>query len=101
MKRLQVSILAIILVVAVCALAFTALRTASRLWYSSLYTFTVALLLFAVLAARFRRGPERAVLVRLRRLQMRPLPQMSRTEDQPACRFRRTDSCHPERPSFR
>jgi len=59
MKRLQTSILAIVLVVATCAMAFTALRTASRLWYSALYTFTAFVLLFAVLAARFRRGPER------------------------------------------
>jgi len=56
MKRLQVSILAIVLVVAVFAMAFTALRTASGLWLTTLYTFTSALLLFAVLAARFRRG---------------------------------------------
>ncbi len=41
-------------------MAFTALRTASQLWYSALYTFTAFLLLFAMLAARFRRGPERA-----------------------------------------
>jgi len=60
MKRLQASILAIILMVAVCAMAFTALRTASKVWYSALYTFTAFLLLFAVLAARFRRGHERA-----------------------------------------
>ena len=57
---LRVSILAIILGVAACAMAFTALRTASKLWYSVLYTFTAFLLLTAVLAARFRRGNERA-----------------------------------------
>jgi hypothetical protein len=60
MKRPQASILAIILLVAVCAMTFTALQTGSKLWYSALYTFTAFLLLFAVLAARFRRGPERA-----------------------------------------
>ena len=60
MKRLQVPILAIVLIVAACAMAFTALRTASKLWYGALYTFTAFLLLTAVLAARFRRGYERA-----------------------------------------
>ena len=60
MKRLQVPILAIVLVVAACAMAFTALRTASKLWYGALYTFTAFLLLTAVLAARLRRGYERA-----------------------------------------
>jgi hypothetical protein len=57
---LRVTILAIILGVAACAMAFTALRSASKLWYSVLYTFTAFLLLTAVLASRFRRGNERA-----------------------------------------
>ena len=41
-------------------MAFTSLRSGSRLWYVALYTFTAFLLLTAVLAARFRRGYERA-----------------------------------------
>ena len=58
--QLRVSLLAIVLIIAACAMAFTGLRTASKLWYSALYTFTAFLLLTAVLAARFRRGHERA-----------------------------------------
>ena len=38
----------------------TALRTASDFWCSALYTFTVALLLVAVLAARYQRGNGKA-----------------------------------------
>ena len=60
MKRLQVSILSVILVTVACALAFTALKTASDFWLSALYTFTTVLLLAAVIAARFRRGNEMA-----------------------------------------
>lgn len=56
----RVPILAIVLVVAACAIAFTALRTASRPWHDATYTFTVFLLLIAVLASRYRRGGERA-----------------------------------------
>lgn len=41
-------------------LAFTALRTASPLWTSVLYTFTIGVLMVAVIAARFRRGAEKA-----------------------------------------
>ncbi len=60
LPALRVTILAIILGVAACAMAFTALRTASKVWYSVLYTFIAFLLLTAVLASRFRRGNERA-----------------------------------------
>jgi hypothetical protein len=60
MKRLQVSILTLILIIAACAMAFMALRTASDFWLSALYTFTTVLLLVAVIAARFRRGGEKA-----------------------------------------
>jgi hypothetical protein len=60
LPALRVTILAIILGVAACAMAFTALRSASKVWYSVLYTFTAFLLLTAVLALRFRRGNERA-----------------------------------------
>jgi MFS family permease len=59
MKRLQVSIAAITLIVVACAMALTALRTASDFWLSAFYTFTTVLLLLAVIAARFRRGNER------------------------------------------
>ena len=60
MKSLQLPILALVLIVAACAIAFTALKTASELWYSTFYTFTAVLLLSAVIAARFRRGNEKA-----------------------------------------
>jgi hypothetical protein len=60
MKRLQVSILAIVVTIVASALAFAALKTASDLWLSALYTFTTVLLLAAVIAARFRRGDEKA-----------------------------------------
>lgn len=59
-KRFQVPIVGAVLLVAVCAMAFAGLRTASDLWRSGLYTLVVGLLLFAVLAARFRRGKEGA-----------------------------------------
>jgi hypothetical protein len=60
MKRLQISIAALILVIVVLAFVLTALRTASDLWYSALYTFSAAILLTSVVASRFRRGNERA-----------------------------------------
>ncbi len=60
MKSLQLSILALILVIVACAMAFTALKTATDLWYGSFYTFTTIVLLSAVIAARFRRGNEKA-----------------------------------------
>lgn len=48
------------LIVAACAIAFTALQTASSVWHEATYTFTVLVLLVAVLASRYRRGRERA-----------------------------------------
>jgi hypothetical protein len=60
MKSLQLSILACIVIIVACAIAFTALKTASHVWYSTFYTFTTILLLSAVIAARFRRGNEKA-----------------------------------------
>jgi hypothetical protein len=60
MKSLQWSILACFLAIVAFAIAFTALKTASDLWYSTFYTFTAILLLSAVIAARFRRGNEKA-----------------------------------------
>ncbi len=60
MRSLQWSILASILTIVALAIAFTALKTASNLWYSTFYTFTTILLLSAVIAARFRRGSEKA-----------------------------------------
>ena len=60
MKRLQISIAALILVIVVFAFVLTALRTASDLWYGDLYTFSAAILLTSVVASRFRRGNERA-----------------------------------------
>jgi hypothetical protein len=58
--RLRVSISGTLAFVAVCALAFAALRTASMFWFGAVYTFTTAILLWAVLAARFGRREERA-----------------------------------------
>jgi hypothetical protein len=60
MGRLRLSILSIITIVVGLALAFAALRTASDLWFSAVYTFSVVLLLWAVIAARYRRGQEGA-----------------------------------------
>jgi hypothetical protein len=59
-SSIAVPILAVILVIAAFAMAFAALRSSSKIWYGALYTFTTFLLLTAVLAARFRRGYERA-----------------------------------------
>ena len=60
MKRLRVSILGLIAIVVVLAMAFAALRTASNLWFSALYTFTTVVLLLAVIAARFGHRSTRA-----------------------------------------
>jgi hypothetical protein len=60
MKRLQFSILTLVLTVVFCAMAMMALRTASDLWLSAIYTGTTVLLLAAIVAARFRRGNEKA-----------------------------------------
>jgi hypothetical protein len=60
MKRLRTSIFGMALVVALFAMAFAALRSASDLWFSAVYTFTVVLLLLTVIVARFRRGDEKA-----------------------------------------
>jgi hypothetical protein len=60
MGRLRLSLLSIITIVFGLAMAFAALRTASNLWFSAVYTFSVVLLLWAVIAARYRRGREGA-----------------------------------------
>ena len=60
MGRLRVTIVGLMAAIVVCATAFAALRTASDLWAGAFYTLTAVLLLVAVLAARFRRGAERA-----------------------------------------
>jgi hypothetical protein len=49
-----------VLVVAAFAMAFAALRSGSDLWFGAFYTFTVVLLLLAVIVARFRHGDEKA-----------------------------------------
>ncbi len=51
-QLIAVPILVMILVIAAFAIAFTALQSASRVWYGSLYTFITFLLLTAVLAAQ-------------------------------------------------
>lgn len=53
MKLPRISILGLVAVVVVAALAFGAIRTASAVWLNSLYTLTTALLLMAVVASRF------------------------------------------------
>jgi hypothetical protein len=60
MKSPRVSILGLIAGVVACGVAFAALRLGSDYWLSAFYTMTVALLLFAVVAARYRRGTSRA-----------------------------------------
>ena len=60
MKSLQLPVFALIFIIVACAMAFTALKTASDLWYGAFYTFTTVVLLAAVIAARFRRGNEKA-----------------------------------------
>jgi hypothetical protein len=60
MKRFRTSILGMVVVIAAFAMAFAALRSASDLWFGAVYTFTVVLLLLAVIVARFRPGDEKA-----------------------------------------
>jgi hypothetical protein len=60
MARRGTTILGMMAVVLVAALAFVALRSASDLWCAAIYTFTAVLLLTAVIAAGLRRGGERA-----------------------------------------
>jgi hypothetical protein len=60
MSRPRASILGLIAAVVACGVAFAALRSGSDYWLSAFYTLTVALLLWAVLAARYRRGTSRA-----------------------------------------
>lgn len=59
MARLQISIMGLIVTVFVTATAFAALRSASDLWFSGLYTVTAGILLIAVLSARLRRGGQK------------------------------------------
>jgi hypothetical protein len=47
-------------IVVTAAMAFAALRTASNLWFSALYTFTTVVLLLAVIAARYGHRSTRA-----------------------------------------
>jgi hypothetical protein len=60
MSIFRVSTLALMAVTLLFALGFAALRSGSELWFSAVYTLTVALLLVAVVAARYRRGDEAA-----------------------------------------
>jgi hypothetical protein len=60
MKRLRTSVLGLVLIVAAFAMAFAALRSGSDIWFGTVYTFTVVLLLLTVIVARFRRGDEKA-----------------------------------------
>ena len=59
-ETLCTSILGMVLVVVAFAMAFAALQSASDLWFGAIYTFTMVLLLLAVIVARFRRGDEKA-----------------------------------------
>src|SRR4051794_21139309 len=60
MGWLRVSILGMMAIIVATAMAFAALRSASDLWFSTTSTFCTVLLLVALIAARFRRGSERA-----------------------------------------
>jgi hypothetical protein len=60
MGRPRLSILGLIAGVVACGVAFAALRSGSDYWLSAFYTMTVALLLGAVVAARYRRGISRS-----------------------------------------
>ncbi len=56
----RVSILGLIAAVVACGVIFAALRSGSDYWLGVAYTMTVALLLAAVVMARYRRGASRA-----------------------------------------
>jgi hypothetical protein len=60
MSRLRLSILSLIAAVVACGVAFAALRSGSDYWRSAIYTITVALLLGAVVLARYSRPTGRA-----------------------------------------
>ncbi len=60
MKSLRTTIPGLMIAVAICAVAITALRTASDLYLKMTYSAVTALLLFAIVAARFRRGNKSA-----------------------------------------
>jgi hypothetical protein len=57
---LQFSLLTLFGLVTIVALGCAALRSPSELWASSLFTFTIVVLLAAILRAILRRGPARA-----------------------------------------
>src|SRR4051812_29116963 len=59
MSRPRVSIAGLMGVVLFIGVGFAALKGASRLWASALFTLTLAVLLGASLGAVARRGPER------------------------------------------
>ena len=56
MKSLRTTIPGLMIAVAISAVAITALRTASDLYLKMTYSAVTALLLFAIVAARYRRG---------------------------------------------
>ena len=60
MGKFRVSVTGLMAVVALFGLEFAALRAGSRLWFSAIYSLTALLLLFAVIAAKYRRGDARA-----------------------------------------
>ncbi len=60
MGRLRIPIAGMLVAVVAFAMAFAALRSGSSFWFGSLYTISIIVLLVALIAARFRRGAERA-----------------------------------------
>lgn len=60
MKWPRISILGLIAAVVACGVVFAVLWGGSDYWLSAAYTMTVAMLLGAVVLARYRRGPSRA-----------------------------------------
>lgn len=59
MRKPQISIRFLMLVVVIVGLAFAALANPSELWASSMFSLTIAILLYSLLATAFGRGQRR------------------------------------------
>src|SRR4051794_36572493 len=60
MTSTRLSLSGLMVVIAILAAEFAAMRSGSQLWFSTIYSITLLVLLVATLAARFRRGGARA-----------------------------------------